>query len=105
MIGLSLTDVSVGHPWLAWLGIEPDFFMIDYWPIFPWFGVMLLGLSAGNLLYSKGNRRFALGATPRPPAMGGLTFLGRHSLLIYLVHQPILVTALVIFGVGDLELL
>ncbi len=100
LVGVSLPEVRVGHPWLAWLGVEPDFFMIDYWPIFPWFGVALLGVCAGNLLYPHGRRRYGL--PPDPPAARGLAFLGRHSLPIYLLHQPVLVAALVLLGVGDL---
>ena len=102
LAGLPLEGISAGHPWFAWLGIEPDFFMLDHWPVFPWFGVALLGVCAGNLLYPKGRRRFAPGYASRPPATSGLMFLGRHSLIIYFLHQPVLIAALVILGVADL---
>lgn len=58
---------------------------VDYTPVFPWFGVVLLGVMAGNLLASR------LQETATPQAARPLTFLGRHSLLLYLIHQPILV--------------
>lgn len=98
--GLLLRRFDVETPWLVWIGTDPTFFMLDYWPILPWFGVMLLGVAAGNALYGgqeKGTDRPAL----RPPAARPLAFLGRHSLLVYLVHQPILLAALVLLGVGD----
>jgi uncharacterized membrane protein len=98
-VGLYLHDFSTTHPWLAWMGIRPNFFMLDYWPIFPWFGVMLLGVFAGNALYGDASKQ-AVRTAPRPPLSRPLAFLGRHSLLVYFVHQPILIAALVLLGVA-----
>jgi uncharacterized membrane protein len=100
IVGLCLSNFTLDDPWLAWAGIAPSFFMLDYWPIFPWFGVVLLGIFVGNALYGdeiKGVGRLA------PPLVGirHVVFLGRHSLPVYLVHQPIILTALVLLGVVD----
>jgi uncharacterized membrane protein len=105
LAGLPLRPVNAGHPWFAWLGVEPDFFMIDYWPVFPWLGVALLGVCAGNLLYPEGRRRFtpAPGRIPKWPAATALAFLGRHSLAVYLLHQPLLIAALVLLGLAELN--
>ena len=100
VVGLYLHSFGTDHPWLAWLGIRPDFFMLDYWPIFPWFGVVLLGVFAGNVLYGDQSKR-AAHPTPPLPAIRPLAFLGRHSLPVYLVHQPILLATLILLGVGD----
>jgi uncharacterized membrane protein len=100
-IGVYLHDFSVAHPWFAWLGIRPNSFMLDYWPLFPWFGVMLLGVFAGNALYGDASK-LAARAAPQPPSSRPLAFLGRHSLLVYFVHQPVLIAALVLLGVGRL---
>jgi len=98
--GLLLGGTSADQPWLAPLGVEPPFFMIDYWPVFPWFGVALLGVAAGSLL--TGNKTQATVArSPSPRLLRPLTFLGRNSLSVYLIHQPVLVAALVLLGVGD----
>lgn len=113
-LGLKLPNVALGaacivaglylhgfdNSWLVWLGTRPDFFMLDYWPILPWFGVMLLGVFAGNTLYGDGRKRDASPGS-RPTPVRPLAFLGRHSLLVYLVHQPILLAALLLLGVGD----
>jgi uncharacterized membrane protein len=117
-LGLKLPNVALGaaciatglylhgfhNSWLVWLGTRPNFFMLDYWPIFPWFGVILLGVFAGNALYGDGRKREA-SPSLRPPAVRPLAFLGRHSLLVYLVHQPILVTALILLGIGNARFL
>lgn len=78
--------------WLQWLGLgtaEP--FTQDWRPFFPWAGAMLLGVGAARLRL-RAETGAAAPATPRPHAPGekGLAFLGRHSLLIYLIHQPLL---------------
>jgi uncharacterized membrane protein len=103
-VGLYLHNFGTDHPWLAWSGIRPDFFMLDYWPIFPWFGVILLGVFAGNALYGGERKRTALPSPPLP-AIRPLAFLGRHSLPIYLAHQPILLATLILLGVGDARIL
>jgi uncharacterized membrane protein len=100
-VGFLLRGLDVDNPWLVWIGTDPTFFMLDYWPIFPWFGVMLLGVAAGNVLYGD-RRKQAAPPTSRPQAIRPLAFLGRHSLVVYLVHQPVLLAALILLGVGSL---
>jgi uncharacterized membrane protein len=76
------------------LGIHAASFMtVDYEPLFPFFGVVLLGMGAGEFLYGEGVRHFT---EPKIPdfLISPLSFLGRHSLLIYLVHQPVIVLLL-----------
>jgi uncharacterized membrane protein len=83
-----------GPLWLLPLGIQPAAFTsVDYTPILPWFGVVLIGMGIGELLYGGGVRHFT---APRLPAhvAAPLTFLGRHSLVIYLVHQPVIILLL-----------
>lgn len=99
ILGLYLRNFVVESPWLAWIGGRPGFSTLDYWPIFPWFGVALLGVAAGNALYDR-NKRTAR-TTPQPSAVRPLAFLGRHSLAVYLVHQPVLIAALVLLGIAE----
>jgi uncharacterized membrane protein len=94
-------NVSSESPWLLPLGVVPEnLVMPDYRPLLPWFGVVLLGLFAGNVLYG-GGRRPAGVARKAPLAARPLVPLGRNSLLIYLVHQPILIALLA--GLGVIE--
>lgn len=83
---------------LIWLGLKPYYFYsVDYMPIFPWFGVILLGLFLGKMLYPEGKRRLKIKDLSNFSFVKLFSFLGRNSLLIYLLHQPILVIFLYLF--------
>jgi uncharacterized membrane protein len=60
----------------------------DYRPFTPWAGVLLFGLGAAKL--ARWETRAAPAATRPGATMRGLGLLGRHSLAIYLLHQPAL---------------
>ncbi|MEW5961078.1 MAG: heparan-alpha-glucosaminide N-acetyltransferase [Chloroflexota bacterium] len=101
-LGIYLNQVIVSFPWLIWLGLpQAGRYMVDYYPFLPWFGVALLGVFAGYSLYSQGVRRFRLPDLSQVAPVRGLRFLGRHSLLIYLVHQPILIGIFMALGYGQ----
>lgn len=103
LLGAYLNTLSLTVPWLVWLGVpQTGRDMVDYYPLLPWFGVALLGVAAGRWLYPGGQRTFRL---PDLSGMGPirvLGFLGRHSLVIYLMHQPILLGLMVGLGFGAL---
>jgi uncharacterized membrane protein len=89
---LLLATVTVGFPWLLWLGVVPkQFSTLDYFPLLPWFGVVLIGIFLGNSLYQNNSRTFALKDYSRSTVSRFLCFLGRYSLIIYLLHQLIIV--------------
>lgn len=77
-------------PWLWWTGLQTiQLSTVDYEPIFPWFAPFLAGLGLAKLADHFG--LWARLAHPNPSAaLNALGFPGRHSLIIYLVHQPIL---------------
>lgn len=92
-ISITTTD----NPYLFWLGITTTTFQsIDYYPLIPWLGVFLLGISLSYWLYPQAQRRFTI--PPEPMSLEPISWLGRHSLIIYLVHQPILLTLLYVSG-------
>ncbi|MFN4203886.1 MAG: heparan-alpha-glucosaminide N-acetyltransferase [Tabrizicola sp.] len=72
--------------WLVWTGLaESHPMMGDYVPLIPWAAPALVGLATAKAL-----RLDLWRGMPPSPAVRALTFPGRHSLIIYLVHQPIL---------------
>jgi uncharacterized membrane protein len=90
-LGIYLNHQRVPFPWLLWAGFIPDdFASIDYFPLFPWYGAVLIGIFLGNTLYGNQRRNFPLKDPNRCAAIQWLCFLGRNSLMIYLIHQPIL---------------
>ena len=73
-----------------WLGVIPRGFMTsDFFPLLPNLGYFLLGAVIGRMLYRKKETLFPR-VNPRNFLIRILSFLGRHSLEIYLLHQPIL---------------
>ncbi|MBI4168259.1 MAG: DUF1624 domain-containing protein [Candidatus Aenigmarchaeota archaeon] len=95
IVGIYLNSLAFDFPWLLWLGLTPSSFStLDYFPLFPWFGIFAIGMALGKKLYRNGKRRFKI----RKELFAPLNFLGRHSLFIYLLHQPVLLGALYVLG-------
>ncbi len=63
----------------------------DYVPVLPWLGVMLWGLAAGDWLRAH---RPSLLAGPLPRGLRALAALGRWPLSFYMIHQPVLIGAI-----------
>ncbi len=73
-------------PYLFPLGIiSGSFISLDYFPLFPWFFLFLIGTFYGRRLYEGRALNFVYKTHVRP-----LAFVGRHTLLIYLLHQPVI---------------
>jgi uncharacterized membrane protein len=100
VIGLSVAlpilnrGVAIRSDWLLPLGIHsPDSSSFDYFPLIPWFGVFLAGTALGKSVYAA-KRSFLHWRLPE-------TFVntaGRHSLLIYIVHQPVIMGVFYVLG-------
>lgn len=93
-----------GYPWLYWSGIRPEgVSSFDYRPVLPWFGASLMGIAAGKYLYPDGGRRLRLPDLKGFAPVDALSFMGRWSLIIYFVHQPLLIAALILTGLASLD--
>ncbi|HEV2109601.1 MAG TPA: heparan-alpha-glucosaminide N-acetyltransferase [Thermomicrobiales bacterium] len=95
--------LRMDEPWLLWLGVRaPVGYMFDYRPVIPWFGVALLGIVAASYLYRNGERRFPWPVQIPFSLSRQLATLGRYSLVIYLLHQPLLLGVMYALGLIDL---
>ncbi|MBR5428365.1 MAG: DUF1624 domain-containing protein [Clostridia bacterium] len=90
--GIPVTDPIQSVNILFPFGIyhEP-FYSADYYPLLPWIFVFMIGCFLAVKIPKDKMPSFAYKKLCPP-----VEFLGRHALLIYVVHQP------VIFGIGEL---
>jgi uncharacterized membrane protein len=96
-------DLGSQSIWLLPFGVIPEgVIMPDYRPLLPWFGVVLIGLFFGNVVYGGGRRPAVLG-DKAPMLARPLLPPGRNSLFVYLIHQPIIIALLAVTGVVDLN--
>jgi uncharacterized membrane protein len=92
-IGIVLKTMVFDFPFLLWAGFVPrGFYTIDYFPILPWFGVVLIGIFIGNTFYSNYKRSFHINDFSRFKFVKPFCFLGRYSLVIYFIHQPVILS-------------
>ena len=100
-VGGLLQGIYLDHNRLVYFGLhKADYRPLDYFPLIPWLGVVLLGIFLGNIVYRAEGRIVALPDLSWLLPIRWLRFLGRHSLVIYIVHQPLLL--LILFALGYL---
>lgn len=81
--GLQVHYTEVDY--LFFLGLVSfDYVALDHYPLVPWFGVILIGMFIGENFEFKNRKSL-------------LEKIGRNSLLIYLVHQPLFISLLLAF--------
>lgn len=91
--GIPYYEGTIHNKWIFILGITPHadsvMTMGDELGMIPWIGVFFLGVLIGRHVYKEKETFF-----PRTPkavltASRPLEWIGRNSLLVYLIHQPI----------------
>ena len=89
-VGLLVRAPVFDHPWLHWTGLGtrwvPTF---DFQPFLPWFGVVLLGVVAGQFLWPRTRDLHSDAAVAR-----GLALAGQWALWLYMAHVPVLIAAM-----------
>lgn len=68
--------------------------MGDYLPIVPWLGFFLTGVVVGRLFYKSKKTLFPNTPVWVRKAGAPLEWMGRHSLWVYLLHQPLIMIIL-----------
>ena len=98
--GFYINSFTFNFNWLLWLGFIPqNLVTVDYFPLLPWFGMLALGIFSGSVLYRNYHRQFKIPDLSSHLPVRLFTFLGKHSLIIYFIHQPILLLMLYFLGV------
>lgn len=91
VLGLWISgNVLVDFPWLIPLGLVPgDFVSSDFFPLLPNLGFFLVGAFLGKTLYRK-KETLLPRVNPANPVLAFFTLLGKWSLPVYLLHQPLI---------------
>ena len=94
IVGEIVTSPLFDAPMLNWFGLMTHKPVTeDYVPLLPWFGVVLIGIFAARLAFAGMRRTGA--AQWKAGALGCLlAWAGRHSLVLYMAHQPVLLGSL-----------
>lgn len=88
LLGFYFSTLSTNSPFLFPLNLlSPSFSSLDFYPIFPFFGIFLLGQYLASL------ENFSIFFTFLPKN-SLIEKISKNSLLIYLIHQPILIAIL-----------
>ncbi len=100
ILGFYFQSSSINSPYFFPLGLtQPGFQTFDFWPLLPWFGVFLLGMYFGEQLFGKKfYQKENISRENKNVLIKFFCFLGRNSLKIYLIHQPILIMILLLLG-------
>jgi len=86
-------------PFLQWFGLMTKLpITVDYVPLVPWFGVVLIGIYFGHLLAQSPEESFFHQWKANHPANKLLALGGRYSLHIYMLHQPLFLGILYIIS-------
>ncbi|PCI63272.1 MAG: hypothetical protein COB35_01375 [Gammaproteobacteria bacterium] len=88
IIGEQFGLLSKHWPFYYFNDLLPSY-TTDYVPLFPWLGVILLGISLAHSQWFN-TTFFTKTKFTNTKLLKKLTFVGKHSLLIYLLHQPLL---------------
>lgn len=80
-----LLNLPLLPEFLAYLGFpQAGFYSVDYFPLLPW----IFLFSAGYFLYLFFQKQGLLQPLFSKGSLPGINFCGKHSFLIYLLHQP-----------------
>lgn len=92
IVGRGFETPLLNHWIFWWTGLSSVAILSsDYVPVFPWFSAPLLGIAAAKMVINRGLieqlSAYELASAP----MRLMRFLGRNSLVYYLLHQPVMI--------------
>lgn len=90
VLGTVLMMVHSQSFWGVPIGFAPlPFNTLDYWPFFPWIAVVLTGVETARYMFANKIVAKNLFSPAMPSVLRPIQWLGSHTLLIYLLHVPI----------------
>lgn len=96
-LGAYLEHLSVQTLWFVPLGLKPlSFVSVDYFPLAPSFGFILIGTFLGQLFAQHRHLLHEMNPDTKPARI--ISGISKHSLLIYMLHQPIILGMLTILN-------
>jgi len=106
LIGIALIVITLiysspvfNHPALQWFGLMPQKPITeDYVPFLPWFGVVLIGIFSGRFIFEQRHLKFFPHWREKNRLQCSISCMGRYSLILYLLHQPLFMGILFVFN-------
>jgi len=90
ILNVRLPEAWYANDLTAFLGFPPAvFFSTDYFPLIPWFFLYLTGYGLYGIM-SGGWADNGIKAFLKESSCPPLEFIGRHTLIIYMLHQPVI---------------
>lgn len=80
---------NAGNIFFAFGIHDNSFYSSDYYPLIPYLAVVFIGIIIGKIVYAKKKSIFPFSIGNNP-----VSFIGKHSLIIYLIHQPVVISIL-----------
>jgi uncharacterized membrane protein len=96
LLGVFLQSQRFDFPYLFWLSYSfapKNFTPLEYFPLIPYLGVLVLGIYFARFLINK-----AYDVEFDGKVFETFTFIGKKSLTFYLAHQPIIILILSALG-------
>ncbi|KUO50232.1 MAG: hypothetical protein APF76_11000 [Desulfitibacter sp. BRH_c19] len=94
LVGQAILTIPMSHDYLIFLGLtSPTYYALDYYPLLPYSGIFLYGIFFARILYPTKQTLFKVNLDNNP-----ISFIGKKTLIVYLLHQPIMLAILYILS-------
>lgn len=98
-LNILIKNISTNNYFLLIFGIRPEnYSSLDYFPLIPWFGVILIGIFLGGVFYSNNTRKIKIYDFSVFFPINLLSYFGKHSLFIYMIHFPVIFLFVYLFS-------
>ncbi|WP_028307874.1 heparan-alpha-glucosaminide N-acetyltransferase [Desulfitibacter alkalitolerans] len=96
LVGQAILTIPMSHDYLLFIGLtSPSYYALDYYPLLPYSGLFLYGIFLARILYPEKRSLFRINLENNPVSM-----IGKKTLIIYLLHQPVILAVLYILQPG-----